>query len=112
MKAFAMSFEAAASIILLVQSAFLLHAFAAQIPNEPDLFLCFDASRVLIDSSSFSNDAVLDERLHLIYNLSGICIQADGISTCQYFGGSKTSFTFPVWRNSKAEAITVACWRQ
>ncbi|MEM4348383.1 MAG: hypothetical protein QXN37_02335 [Candidatus Anstonellaceae archaeon] len=111
-KAFAMSLEAVASFILLVQAALLLHTFEAKTASEPDLFLCFDAVQVLIDSSSFSDEAVLNERLHLISNLSGICFQAEELSTCAYLGGSKTSITFPVWRNSHAEAITIACWRQ
>lgn len=109
-RGFAMSLEAAASLLLLAAALSALPLFEVKSGSEPDFFLCSDAAMVLLKSGALSGDAQ-PQVLYEASQLSGLCLEYGDASSCQYGGEEKFSFTFAIWRKGSLQNATVSCWR-
>ncbi|MCX8197508.1 MAG: hypothetical protein N3G80_04305 [Candidatus Micrarchaeota archaeon] len=111
MKAFAMSFEAGLSFLLLLSALAIVQFFAPAKFSQSDFFLCLDVAQILVESSAFSEERMLESMLQEASFLSGLCIQASHFSTCSYERQEKLSIHFPVWANGSIASQSVSCWR-
>ena len=99
---FAMTLEAACSLLLLAFSLSLLPYFALPAPDAPDFFLCSDAALLLAKTSSFSDASLLSHNVVEMEALSGMCISAESSgasaqSGCAGEGAERHSFSLPFW---------------
>ena len=108
---FLMSLEAAASLVLIAISLAALPLFEIRGGQENDFFLCSDAAVVLLKSGALSGAGV-QQQINEAATLSGVCIEANGASSCGYNGEDRFAFTFPVWKDGRVQQSTVSCWRQ
>lgn len=116
-KGFAMTLEAACSLLLLVFSLGLLQYFSLPEPDAPDFFLCSDAALLLAKTGSFSDATLLSQNVKEAASLSGMCISASARelfapSGCLGEEKEKFAFSFPVWSGGTVHSARVWCWRQ
>ena len=114
-KGFLMSLEAAFSLALLVIAASALPAFRMEKSEAPSFFLCTDAALALAKSGAFSDGSV-GQKVNVMEELSGMCIDADGISSsaqeCRAEPREKTTVTIPVFNGASMQDSKISCWQK
>ncbi|MEM4633535.1 MAG: hypothetical protein QW275_00065 [Candidatus Anstonellaceae archaeon] len=109
-KGFALSIEAAFSLLLLALATSTIHFFHFASQEASDYYLCTDAAILL----SGASEEGLDDYAQKLSSESGLCISAklnsrNAPSGCIGKGKEAFAFSIPFWSKERVERLEIHC---